>query len=71
MFFLTFNSANIWFVKKKLVWKTYNITKALPMTKRVEIIFKKEFRVAVLNENNKTFIIHITIINTNSNIHFF
>ena len=32
MFFLTFNNANIQFVEKKLIWRSYTAKKALPIT---------------------------------------
>ena len=32
----------------------------LPMTRRVEIINKKEFAMAALNTDNKTFVVYVT-----------
>ena len=43
------------------------VAEALPMTKRVEIINKKEFAVAVLNVNNETFI-HIAALEESTTI---
>ena len=59
MFFLTVSKADIWFAEQKLVWRTYTAAETLPITKRVEIIDKKEFAMAALNINNKTFVVHI------------
>ena len=36
--------------------------KALLMTKRVEIIDKREFTAAALNANNKIFVVHIAFL---------
>ena len=57
--FLTLNKADIRFAERELVWRTYTATEALSMTKRIEIIDKKEFAVAALNIAKKTFIVHI------------
>ena len=59
MLFLTFSNADIKFAEKKLIWRTYTTVKALPTTKRVESINKKEFAKAVLDEESETFVIHI------------
>ena len=59
MAFLTFNKADIWFIEQELVWRTYMAVKALLTTRRVEIIDKKEFAVAALNIDNKTFVVLI------------
>ena len=59
MLFLTFSKANIWFAKQELVRKTYIVAKTIQITRRVEIINKKEFAVAVLNIDNEPFVMHI------------
>ena len=38
MLFLILNSANIRFAERELVWTTYSAAKALPTTRKVEII---------------------------------
>ena len=57
--FLTFSKVDIWFAKQELVWKTYTAAKTLPTIKKVEIIDKKKFAVAVLNADDKTFMVHV------------
>ena len=57
--FITFSKANIRFAERKLVLRTYMGAKMLPTTRRVEIIDKSEFVVAVLNTNDKIFMMHI------------
>ena len=36
--------------------------KAEPITRKIELIDKKEFAIVVLDKNFKTFVIHITIL---------
>ena len=62
MLFHTLSKANIRFVEQKLVWKTYMAAEALVTTRRVKIINKKEFAVAVLNTDDETFVIYIAIL---------
>ena len=62
MLFLTFNKADIRFVERKLVWKTYMAAEVLPMTKRVEIIDNIVFAIAALNKDNEIFVLHIAIL---------
>ena len=56
---LTLSKANIWFAERELVWRTYMAAEALPTTRRVEIIDKREFAAAALNADDKTFVVHI------------
>ena len=42
--FLTLSNADVQFLEKKLTWRSYTTAKALPTTKQVELIDKKEFR---------------------------
>lgn len=60
MSFLTFLDVNIWFAEKERIWKSYTIVKALPTTKKVELIDKREFAAVVMDENSKIFVIHMT-----------
>ena len=62
MLFLTFSKVNIRFVERELVWRTYTAAEALPTTKRVEIIDKKEFATATLNADNETFVMYVATI---------
>ena len=60
MSFFTLNKADIRFAEREQVWRTYTAAKALSMTRRVEIINKKKFAIAVLNADNETFVVHVT-----------
>lgn len=59
MFFLTLSNANIWFGEKKLMWRSYTMAEALPITKRIEFINRKEFAALRLAENEETFMVYI------------
>ena len=58
--FLTLSNAEIQFAKKELTWRSYTAAEALPTTKRIELINKKEFAKAVLDEESETFMVHVT-----------
>ena len=57
--FLTLSNAEVQFVAKKLTLRSYITAKALPTTKRGELIDKKEFGKAALGENFGTFVVHV------------
>ena len=59
MLFLTLSNADIQFAERRLVWRTYSAAEALPTTRRIEIIGKKEFAAAALNEEDETFVVHM------------
>ena len=59
MLFLTLSKADVRFTEQKLVWRTYTAAEALPTTRRVEIIDKREFAAAVLNADDETFVVHV------------
>ena len=59
MLFLTFSKADIRFAEQELVWRTYTAAEALPTTRRVEIIDKREFAAAALNADDETFVVHV------------
>ena len=46
-------------MEREFVWKIYTAAKALPTTRKVEIIDKKEFAAAAMNANNVIFVVHI------------
>ena len=46
-------------LRKKPTWRFYTIAKALPTTKRIEIINKKEFAKAALDENIEALVVHV------------
>ena len=60
MLFLTLSSANVLFSEQKLIWKSYTAAKALLTTKQVELICKEKFAKTTLDEQSKTFVIHVT-----------
>ena len=62
MLFLTLSHTIVQFVKKKLTWRSYITTKTLPTTKWIELIDKKEFAKAVLDENSKTFVVYVAFL---------
>ena len=59
MFFLTLSGADVDFSDRELRWKTYTNEEALPTTRRVELVGKKEFAIAALDPESETFVIHI------------
>lgn len=60
MLFLFFNNTDFQFNLEKLIQRFHTVVEVLPITNRVEFIDKKEFTKAALDENFKTFVIHIT-----------
>ena len=67
--FLTFSNAEVQFVEKELTWRSYTIAKALPNTKRVKLINKKEFAKAALDEKSETFVVYVASLNLIPEIH--
>ena len=58
--FLTFSNIDIQFAKKKLSWRSYTIEETLPTTCQIELINKKEFAKAALDENIKAFMMYVS-----------
>lgn len=69
MFFLTFSDLDLWFAEKKLIWRSYITAKALPIINRVQLIVKKEFAQAALDENSETFVVNLASILETISIH--
>ena len=67
--FLTLSNADVQFVEKELTWRSYTTAEALPTTKRVELINKKEFAKTALDEKSETFIAHVASFNLAPGIH--
>ena len=67
--FLTFSNANIQFAEKELTWRTYTTKDTLSITCQIEIINKKEFAKAALDENVKAFIVHVALFTSKMIIH--
>ena len=59
--FLKINNADVLFSKETLMWKIYTINKALFITEQVQIINKKDFVIAALDVDSKTFVVHVVI----------
>ncbi len=59
--FLFLSNANVEFAELgKLTWRTYTAAEALPTTSRVELINKREFARAALDENSETFVVYVS-----------
>ena len=59
MLFLTFSGAYVDFLGRELRWRTYITEEALPTTKRVELVGKKEFAAAAVNLDHETYIVYV------------
>ncbi len=63
MLFLSLSNTDVKFAElEKLIWRSYIVAEALPITSRVELIDKKEFAKAALDENSETFVVHVAAI---------
>ena len=62
--FLTLSNTNIQFAQKELTWRSYTAAEALLTTKRVEIIDRKEFAKAALDEHVEAFVVRMTSLST-------
>ena len=61
MLFLKISNANMAFGEGTLTWKSYTTNKALLTTKQVHLINPKEFVIAALDADSKTFVMHVAI----------
>ena len=59
--FLKISNANIAFDKETLTWRSYTTSEALPTTERVQLVNPKEFVIAALNADSKTFVMHVAV----------
>ena len=59
MLFLTVSGADVDFSGRELRWRTYTTKEALPTTKRVELVGKKEFAAAILDPEHETYVVHV------------
>ena len=59
--FLKISNANVAFNERTLMWRLYTINEALPTIKRVQLVDLKEFVIAALDTDSKTFIVHMAI----------
>ena len=61
--FLILSSANVNFLDRELRWRIYTIEKALPTTRHVNLLGKKEFAAAAFDPEYETFVIYIIFLN--------
>ena len=59
--FLKIRNTDMSFGKGTLMWKFYTIIKALLTTKQVQLVDPKEFIIAALDADSKTFVVHMAI----------
>lgn len=57
--FLSFSNTNVNFKAKGLNWRSYTTGESLRITNLVKLIDKREFAKATLDDNSKTYIVHI------------
>ncbi len=57
--FLALSNADFQFSAEELTWRTYSITEALPTTSRVDLINRREFAKAALDESSETLVVHV------------
>ena len=61
MLFLKISNADVAFGEGTLTWRSYITNKALPTTKRVQLVNPKEFVIAALDANSETFVVYVAI----------
>ena len=64
--FFTFSNADIKFAEKELTWRSYTTKKALLTTQKIELIDKKKFAKAALDENINVFVMHVSFLSVRS-----
>ena len=57
--FLSLSSADVDFLRRELRWRTYSTEEALPTTRRVELVGKKEFAAVALNPEHERYVVHV------------
>ena len=67
--FVTLSNADIQFAEQELTWRSYTTEEALPTTRWVEFINKKEFAQAALDKNVKAFMVHVASLSSKISIH--
>ena len=64
MLFFTLSNVDIKFAQKEFIWRFYTAAAALPTTKRVKIIDKKEFAKVALDEHVEAYIVPVIFLLT-------
>ena len=59
MLFLTLSGVDVDFFGRELRWRTYTTKEALPTTRRVELVGKKEFAAVELDPRHETYVVHV------------
>ena len=59
--FLKISNVGIAFGERTLTWKTYTTNEALPTTEQIQVVKLKEFVIAALDTDSKTFIVYVAI----------
>ena len=67
--FLTLSGADVDFLGRELRWRTYTTQKALPTTRRVELVEKKEFAAAALDSEHESFVVHVASLTSSTDVH--
>ena len=67
--FLTLSGADVDFLGRELWWRTYTTQEALPTTRRVELVGKKEFAAAALDPEHETFVVHVTSLTSSAGVY--
>ncbi len=63
--FLSISNADVEFAElRKVTWRSYTTAKALSTISLVELIGKREFAKAALDENSETFVVHVLALET-------
>ena len=68
--FLTLSNADIDFSVWELQWKIYTTKKALPTTKHVKLVGKKEFAAVALDPKHETYVVYVASLNSTPLIAF-
>ena len=66
MLFLTLSGADVDFLGYELWWKIYTTEEALPSTRRIKLVGKKEFAAAALGPESETFIVHVALLSSDA-----
>ena len=66
MLFFILSGVNIDFLRHELWWGTYTIEEALPTTRCVELVGKKEFATTALDSEHETYVVHVGLVNSNA-----
>ena len=66
MFFLTLSGADVDFSDREVRWRTYTTHEALPITRYIELVGKKEFSAVALDPEHETLVVHVASVHVAS-----